>query len=83
MKPRYGSTRMLTKMITYLSEVKSANKTAIVHGINYPSGDAFNDALNWLVSNGMVFRRRRSYRPGGVFYEINEKFNELHNNGRE
>lgn len=71
-----ADTRFLTRIITYLLEVKeSATKSELKKNIPGINGSKLKDALNWLRGNRIIIKRRQNEdRVEIVNYTINEKW---------
>jgi len=73
---RISNTRLLTKIIIYLKEVKSqAIKRDFREYIGATS--RLPDALNWLVSNKIICKETRSYGRSRDTYFINPEWEKL------
>lgn len=71
-----ATTRYLTRIITYLSEVKTkAYKTTIMEACFGGKPKTANDAIQWLDSNGIIIRDHQS--NGGIMYYLNPEFEKL------
>jgi len=87
-RSKLATTRILTRILTYLGEVDEDILTHIVENCCCKV-DRISEGLHWLICNGIVLKQRGTLRKKmgkGIsdyetfFYSINKKFIELRKN---